>query len=669
MTYKKHPFLVLASLMLATPVSAATVPVFDWVNGGDSSLINTTIGGSAQVYKVEVDTNDGSIYVSGQFTGTPDFDPSGDTDEIASAGDRDAFLSKFDADGGYLWTKTWGSTAADIIRDALAVDTNSDVYVAGSFRGTVDFDPGPGEAFATSTGQNDVFFLKLNSDGEFVWLKTWGKTGSETGFPFDIEEATDGGVFVYGGFDGTVDFDPGPGEVFATSTGSVDFVLSKFDADGTFQWVKTWGSTGFDSATSLHEGEDGSVYLMGLYAGTTDFDPGAGVVSVGTNGGSDAFVLKLDTDGLFQWVRVWGGASTDVAYSANTDSTGGLYVAGYFQGTADLNPTDGTATTTSAGGTDALLMKLDSDGNFEWVKTWGSTGSDDVRKTVFFDDGYLVLGRFSETVDFDPDAGVDEKVAAGSDVSMSLFNLNDEYIRTDTFGGALDEWVDNAPDNNLSSGKALFGGFHKSDPADFDPSGKVAEHSGGGVDTMYVVSFTMTEPAVTITASDTTASEAGDTAAYSVVLTAPPHEDVVVTLTPDNQLSVSTTSLTFTSATWDMPQTVTVTAVDDEENENDPHTGVVTHTAASDDVLYDGITVGSVTVSIDENDSSSSSSSRSARAIQAITGAGPETPLQTAPLTPEQVQEAIVKVKQQLIIVIQQLIVLLQEEIARLSVQ
>lgn len=99
----------------------------------------------------------------------------------------------------------------------------------------------------------------------------------------------------------------------------------------------------------------------------------------------------------------------------------------------------------------------------------------------------------------------------------------------------------------------------------------------------------------------TTAAEGGTSDTYTVVLITQPTSDVVIGITPDDQLTVSPTSLTFTSANWSTPQAVTVEAIDDNEAEG-PHSGVITHSATSSDPNYDGIPIASVTVNIIDND-------------------------------------------------------------------
>jgi len=111
-------------------------------------------------------------------------------------------------------------------------------------------------------------------------------------------------------------------------------------------------------------------------------------------------------------------------------------------------------------------------------------------------------------------------------------------------------------------------------------------------------------PGVTIIQSggSTTVTEGGATDSYTVVLDTPPTANVTITINPGTQVTVVPASLTFTPANWNTAQTVTVTAVDDALAEG-PHTGTITHTAASADAAYNSIVIAAVTANIADNDS------------------------------------------------------------------
>jgi hypothetical protein len=97
-------------------------------------------------------------------------------------------------------------------------------------------------------------------------------------------------------------------------------------------------------------------------------------------------------------------------------------------------------------------------------------------------------------------------------------------------------------------------------------------------------------------------AEGGAIGTYTVVLASQPTSDVTITIATDGQTTVNPPALTFTPLDWNVPQAVTVSAVDDDVAEDTPHTGLISHTAASDDPDYDGVDVDDVTATIAEND-------------------------------------------------------------------
>lgn len=116
--------------------------------------------------------HDGNIYLAGFFFGTIDFNPGSEVD-FQSSDYFDVFLTKLDPFGNYCWTSVFpGEALADAT--SIAFDSKNNVYLAGFFWGSVDFDPGEGEAWRTSEGGYDCYVSKFNSVGELLWAQTFG---------------------------------------------------------------------------------------------------------------------------------------------------------------------------------------------------------------------------------------------------------------------------------------------------------------------------------------------------------------------------------------------------------------------------------------------------------------------------------------------------------------
>jgi hypothetical protein len=598
------PLFLLTLSLLVLPVAfaqAAAVPVFDWVHAYTGANIEAGV-----VKGVGIDPSNGAIYFANGFNGTGDIDPTSGTQTVSSAGSRDASLTKFSEDGSFEWALLWGGTGSDST-SGVDVAADGNVFVATTFTGTVDFDPGVGTTNGVSWGSQDMAVSKFDSDGVFQWVRTWGGVSAEA--VVNVAVAPDGGIYVLGIFQGQVDFDPGVGTASSTSAGNYDVALSKFAADGTFQWAKTWGGTGFDSASGIAFDSTGDIVVGGLFAGTVDFDPSGGTDSHVSAGGFDIWISRFSSDGTFEWAKTWGGTGSDFGQAVGIDADDIVYAGSYFEGTVDFDPSGGTDSHVSSGSSDAALSAFSADGTFEWSEAWGGTGSDYVSQVVFDDDGTIVvMGKFSGTVDLDPSGGTDTFISAGSgDISISRFDTDGGYLGARSIGGAGNDANDDAV---VFESTLVLAGLYSGANTDFDPSSASASYNSDGSDA-FLVSFDLIEPDITIEASGTALDEDdGDSITYTLVLTTEPTDDVIITITPDADVEVSTTTLTFTSTTWDTPQSVTVTTVDDSEDEA-THTGTITHTVASDDTDYDGLDVDSVTITIDDDDGSGGGSSSS----------------------------------------------------------
>src|SRR5690606_8033531 len=161
----------------------------------------------------------------------------------------------------------------------------------------------------------------------------------------------------------------------------------------------------------------GNIYIAGSVQDSFDMDPDTDVYNFSTGGAVVAFILKLDSLGNFVWMRahqvpsiINNASGIQVKIAGNT-----IYAVGNFLGTVDIDPGAGITNVTSVGGTDLLLIKLDTAGNFIWGKTMGGTGAEHILSLAT--DSYAnlyVAGDFQNTVDFDPGTGMNTLTSAGN---------------------------------------------------------------------------------------------------------------------------------------------------------------------------------------------------------------------------------------------------------------
>ena len=300
----------------------------------------------------------------------------------------------------------------------ISVDNSRNAYITGSFTSTKDF----GGGNVSSNGSNDVYVVKLDSDGNYQWEYTAG--GSSSDKAWEITTDSSGNSYITGDFQGTSNF----GGQDVSSAGGSDIFVIKLDSDGNYQWEYTAGGTVFGTSNTTLKSEggrgidvdsSGNVYITGYFDTVVDF--GGGAVS---SSGKDIFVVKLDSDGNFQWVYNVLSTGDDLASSITTDSSGNSYITGYFTNTADFGGGD----ITSNGGKDIFVVKLDSDGNYQWEYTAGGTGAEDSYSIASDSSGnILTTGYFSNTVNF-----------GGGDESSSN-SLSAHVLKLDSTGSF--DWV------------------------------------------------------------------------------------------------------------------------------------------------------------------------------------------------------------------------------------
>lgn len=312
-------------------------------------------------YKVIVDKNR-FVYFCGAFEGTADFDPGLGVVKYTSNGLSDGYICKLDSNGNYVWVIPMGGASMDFPR-SIAFDPKHNIVCTGSFGTTVDFDPDNSKTFnLTSAGNLDIFTCKYSSKGQLIWAKSIGsKKSSDNGYAITCDYT--GNILISGSFStDTVDFDPGPGKYYLDAQKEGTCYIAKLDSNGIFKWAKAIGGAGGigESCTPsvIVSDDSGYVYTYGNFTMGGDFNPGSGYFSLSSrNNGIDVFISKLSPNGDFVFAKQVGGIEADWAGDIQLDSKGNILIVGYFRGTADLDPEDGIYNQTSAGLSDAFIIK------------------------------------------------------------------------------------------------------------------------------------------------------------------------------------------------------------------------------------------------------------------------------------------------------------------------
>lgn len=293
-----------------------------------------------QAVSIAVDTLD-NVIVLGNFGSTVDMDPDTATsNDLVSAGQSDMFISKFDSSGSFMWAGRVGGSALDRGYE-ISTDPTDHILVTGHFEATIDMDPGPAVVNLVSAGIYDGAIIKLDPTGGLVWAKQLA--GPNTTISRTIAVNESGRIFVGGSFDGDMDSDPGLDTLLINTSSLVQGAfICALDQNGELQWSAHLAG-GYQSVVlDLDADANGAVISTGIFSGTWDFDPSAGVDSIasfpGPLGVADIFLWKLGANGDLIFTYTFGGAQYDTGRAIDVTPSGDVLVTGDFSDTIDFDP-------------------------------------------------------------------------------------------------------------------------------------------------------------------------------------------------------------------------------------------------------------------------------------------------------------------------------------------
>jgi D-alanyl-D-alanine carboxypeptidase len=273
-----------------------------------------------------------------------------------------AFVAKYSPNGQFLWVKQQGGNR-NTQATAIAVDAAGNSYTIGTFRGTEDFDPGAAVVNLTSPSNTDadIYVSKLDPNGNLLWVKHLGGTGSEAGNDLRLDGR--GNLYITGNFT-SPDFryNPNnPAQTYRSIDGRKDIFITKLTTDGDFVWSRQIGGAENQDSLSLDSDQAGNVYYAGEFRGSVDFDPGSGVASLSSPNAISSFISKLDATGEFQWAVPLLGSSATLSLNDIAVTTSGRTIAatGYFSSAdADVDPGAGIVNLPFTEARDAFTVKL-----------------------------------------------------------------------------------------------------------------------------------------------------------------------------------------------------------------------------------------------------------------------------------------------------------------------
>ena len=354
-------------------ISTKLTEDFDfWVlkfSADNTLLWSKTFGGSKDDRGEDIiTTKDGGFALLGYSQST-------DNDVTSNAGSKDFWVLKLTSSGTLSWQKNFGFLGSDY--GTALLETNDNGYL---ITGVLDVTASNGQGNSRSTQRHaggDIWAIKLNNSGVLEWSKYYG--GSFTDIPLGVVKTIDNGFIIAGSSDSA------DGDI-TNNKGGYDFWILKIEANGTVVWGKNFGGSEIDEASAITQTNDGNFIVVGDTR-SSDKD-----VS-NNNGAADLWMLKISQEGILIWEKTFGGTSFDVGRSISRTQDNGFIISGSSRSLdANFN---------NQGQNDALIIKVDSEGNIVWQETAGGREIDFLYDAVELNNKTIIAVGESNSEDGD----------------------------------------------------------------------------------------------------------------------------------------------------------------------------------------------------------------------------------------------------------------------------
>ncbi len=359
--------------------------------------------------------NDGNYLISGSSG-------SSNGDLTSNNGSWDAWIVKISPSGSKIWQKSYGGSFLESLASVIETE-NGDLILLGK-TGSDD-----GDIESGNNGGDDVWLIRLNSQGELIWENTYGGSMNDAGST--VIQTDDGGFLVLAesfSEDGDI----------STNYENGDFLLFKVDSNGALIWEKIFGGSLSDVPTNMIISSNNEILLGGL---SSSFD---GDINISSNGLSFEYVvMKLNIDGDLLWSRTYGGDGGDGLSKILEMDSGGFLLVG------DMYYSEGGDISNSYNGHDCWFLRINESGDIVWERTYGGNANDianSVRKRA---NGNFVIAGASKSSDIDLEENF-------GDLDCWIFEINEngDFIWGKNYGGSD---IDSATDIELTDdGGAIF---------------------------------------------------------------------------------------------------------------------------------------------------------------------------------------------------------------------
>jgi hypothetical protein len=272
------------------------------------------------------------------------------------------------------WQKTYGGTGLDVL-------TKIDLSPTGYYVGGLSNSNISGEKSQNSKGGTDCWLLSVSPTGQILWQKTIG--GSLDEGVRSLCKTNDGGVIIGASSSSNIS-----GDKTENSRGSSDYWIVKLDSSGNIEWQRTLGGNQSDGLNSIMQTADNGYILGGVSTSEISGEKSEG--TRGLNPSYDYWILKLDSSGVIEWQKTYGGDDYDQLITIKQTADLGYIVAGNSRSNANYDKTEN-----SRGYIDYWILRLNSQGSIVWQKTIGGDDIEQVTDIIETNSGGFVVGGYS----------------------------------------------------------------------------------------------------------------------------------------------------------------------------------------------------------------------------------------------------------------------------------
>lgn len=307
-----------------------------------------------------------------------------------------AFLIKLDQNGQFIWARQFTTNNAVTAKN-LSIGIQNEVIISGNFIDNADF----GNGFTTSSpDNNDIFIIRLDSNGNTLFVKTIG--GIDHDYVSQHISDKRGNIYLTGDFRSNLPLKINGVDTILIPKGLTDILLIKMNENGDIKLARSYGGSGVDAGASLALDNKRNIILTGKYSQTVSF--GASTSTLQSNGGTDIYLVKIDSTGKTIWANSYGDTQNDAGLKVIVNKKDVIFLTGTFRGRVDFNPSPVfNNSSESKGNADVFYAVYNQDGTYNQHFSIGGIADEQIADLAILTNGDLVsCGGFGAVVDFDP---------------------------------------------------------------------------------------------------------------------------------------------------------------------------------------------------------------------------------------------------------------------------